>query len=1087
MNIKNTLNKNCILTKLACVILILTCHVFTISGQTASGLITVNRNPSYVENGDCTIMTYNGNFYLHLSKSPNVLVSSDMVRWSEPHQVFRTNNIWTPQGYETSLLGMDMKYYNGVFHMNWRQWGLHDMGHAISETPLGPYVEPDPSSCFVSGGLATNLFRDTDGQYYLYWTYTRRHKKHFLRGNENWSAPMADPSRWYADKQRLNLYVPQSPEEGLPSGHFWENIDGSCVIENPYVFHYRDSYYQAYSANHTSYNSYAVGIARIDDSRSPIDFSNADKLPDPVLERSIFPNESKENEVTNMGQTTIIRGPNGFRWWMMNKATAGNTKTWHTFIEPLYFFYKTPHTDGPVWTVTPGYHPWPYQPTFADFFENDQLKFWDYVWGNWSVKEGEAQPVDATSNVCKMVAKSTKGTHYLVEADLKIESPVDQEPAGISAYFKDDQNYFDVLINPAAMSGTCRYVLNGIAQVKEMPLPQDFNKTAYHTIRVERNGKKIRWWIDELELDNSKQIVDTEFDDEARVGLVTASRSAKYDRFIYTLGWDEWDDRIAGWGNSKGAAKQSGKWELKDGLTASPKGAVAEAFKGDMIPEYEFSAQVTIRGKPDDGGKAGIYGVYQDENNFLKGELDPQSGMFEISGKHEGVEINVQKIPLPNRWLITTSKDQPQAWNYTFNEPDSNWADQDYDDSGWNQGKAGFGFGDKPKANMQTTWNSDQIWLRKTFNLSHVPRALTRLWMYWDNDVTVFINGVKAFENEGKLDDIFPSFDDYISCELSDSARRTLHPGENVIAVKCTKTSENHFFDAGLFVPKYPETKGMQDYNIRVVKRRQKVIWFVNDLELAHVDVAYGPSQVGLCTNHTETVFNGMNLIGIGSQYGINPSVNFEWSDNFNDCLLGLDWLPQPVHATDPKIQLNDVATNITFFETNQRLQIQGYELGGNDSISWYMKGLRYNKPISGSRVVSLTFDGLMTRSNIDKNKGGAIGLRLWKDDDNWIEIRQTNGTSEDQMEVTKVSGGVSSTWNKLQSKTAGKLTINFNAETKQVSLEFDNQEIYKTPLSNFVENEYYALVTAYTKKNSSKDLNYVEVNVDDFVIQKKE
>ncbi len=644
-----------------------------------------------------------------------------------------------------------------------------------------------------------------------------------------------------------------------------------------------------------------------------------------------------------------------------------------------------------------------------------------------------------------------------------------------------------MLINPSKKSAHCHYTLNGISHVDEISLPEDFHKTAYHTIRVERNGKQFRWWIDELELDNSKQIVDTEFEDEGRVGLVTTDKSTKFDRFIYTLGWDEWDDRITGWGNSNKAARQSGKWEIKDGLTASPNGAVARSFKGDMIPEYEFSTQLTIKGKPGDVGKAGIYGVYNDEDNFLKGELDPQSGMFVISGKHEGVKLDVQEVPLPNRWLVNTSQDQAQIWNYTFDQPESNWNAWDYDDSKWKQGKAGFGFGDNTNGTIQTTWNTDQIWLRKTFSLTHVPQALTRLWMYWDDDAVVYINGVKAFENIGKLDDEFMSFDDYITCELNDSARRTLHIGENVIAIQCTRTSKNQFIDAGLFVPKYPETKGMTDYNIRVVKRKSKVIWFVNNLELVQVDVAFGASQVGLFADDTEAVFNGMNLIAIGSQYGNDPHVNAESSDNFDDCLLSLDWLPQSVHATNPKLQKHNIDLGIAFYETNQQLQIQGTGFGGNDSTLWFGQGLLYNKPLVGSREVSFTFDGLMTRSKIETNKGGAIGLRLMKDDNNWIEIRQTNGTIEDKMEVTTVSEGVTSTWNKLQSKTAGKLMINFNAETEQVSFEFDDQEIYKVLMPDLGENEYYVLVTVYTKGNSLQDLNYVEVNVDDFVTLEKE
>ncbi|HEY5219503.1 MAG TPA: sugar-binding domain-containing protein, partial [Gemmatimonadaceae bacterium] len=80
--------------------------------------------------------------------------------------------------------------------------------------------------------------------------------------------------------------------------------------------------------------------------------------------------------------------------------------------------------------------------------------------------------------------------------------------------------------------------------------------------------------------------------------------------------------------------------------------------------------------------------------------------------------------PLPTvRAVVPTSEDAPRTWRYTTTEPPAAWFNSDFDDGAWAQGEAGFGTKDTPGAVVRTTWNSSDIWIRRTFDLTSATLA----------------------------------------------------------------------------------------------------------------------------------------------------------------------------------------------------------------------------------------------------------------------------------------------------------------------------------------------------------------------------
>src|SRR5688572_13241259 len=99
--------------------------------------------------------------------------------------------------------------------------------------------------------------------------------------------------------------------------------------------------------------------------------------------------------------------------------------------------------------------------------------------------------------------------------------------------------------------------------------------------------------------------------------------------------------------------------------------------------------------------------------------------------------------------IIPTAQEQPIEWSYTTEKPDDNWSAADFDASSWKKAPAGFGTEGTPGAKVRTTWNTPQIWIRRTFDLPAGDLAEPHLMIHHDEDADVYINGEPAAKLTG--------------------------------------------------------------------------------------------------------------------------------------------------------------------------------------------------------------------------------------------------------------------------------------------------------------------------------------------------
>ncbi len=160
------------------------------------------------------------------------------------------------------------------------------------------------------------------------------------------------------------------------------------------------------------------------------------------------------------------------------------------------------------------------------------------------------------------------------------------------------------------------------------------------------------------------------------------------------------------------------------------------------------------------------------------------------------IKVLTGRLPasaLPQRIvLVATAENAPVPWRYTLEKPAGVWFQPGFDDAGWTPGAAPFGRDEPPIARKPNTpWTSSDVWLRREFELPPGRFSDVCLLLHYDEDATLYINGVLAVDAVG-YNAAYEPF------EIAAEARATLRPGKNTIAVHCHQTGGGQYFDVGI-------------------------------------------------------------------------------------------------------------------------------------------------------------------------------------------------------------------------------------------------------------------------------------------------
>lgn len=573
------------------------------------------------------------------------------------------------------------------------------------------------------------------------------------------------------------------------------------------------------------------------------------------------------------GQPNMVRGPNGFEWWLVYMANK-NADRRGQYINRIHFFNKKLSVDGITSARSPGYHPVPASPTFGDLFndegEGSLTQRWTLLNGNWEQRGGELHAAGAAAAI---EPRSRAAMHYRFEAGIRLDSAAGGSPgaafsadaggsagaagrAGIYAWRSDKNSWMRILLDRKGRRWTCELRKNGADTIFSHPLPEEFDYRAYHRLTVYKNGGDFRLYIDGLPAPGQSLIQighgSGELFAEGLPGLY-AEGPAAFDGIAYTIGWDEFDTEITAWvprGNKEAAVVRAPHWQVTAGGIGPPMrsagglaaGSPEEAvFKGDPMRSYEFSLQVSFTdpagnpaekaegevgagSRPGGGGtrgagsgplSAGIYPVYADRDNYLKAVFDQASRELVISGKAGGEPLEIRRLSLATVHPV--------------------YADMKYSD-----------FIEKHFTFDTPAWIS-------TLRFSKTPHERP------DTLIEDLYKKMDIFYRAGGR---WIRLDQYR--EVSSS-----HPGfdkisfdpvkANAVKLVNKQAQDPHFYTYKLWVGELFKNS----YNLRVSRLGDTVIFWVNGQELARVGGKFPPSRVGLTATGPAVRFNGITCFSL--------------------------------------------------------------------------------------------------------------------------------------------------------------------------------------------------------------------------------
>ena len=426
--------------------------------------------------GDPYIMKYRGYYYLYVSAGDRNIYcwrTKDLMEWSAPY-VCCTDET-TAVAYAPEVI-----YWNGRFYMCTSPRGG---GHYLltSDSPTGPFTHQ-----------TGNLGRDIDGSMFV-----------------------NDDGKWYF------YHANNGGIRGcLMPTHltFGDDVDLGCRIsgqwtEGPCVFKRNNIFYLIYTGNHVWTNGYRIDYAM--SSSGPLSGFRPQSEQNPILVDTETPTHKA------LGHGTAFVGPDLDTYFFCYHNLQDNKARRLLNFERIAWNGDKLMMTGPTdWEQD--------RPLVAenDYFERTEPG------DKWTTTEGSSWQTDAKEQTLSYAASDTAFAIFQTEAfadytaEFTMASPNPSQGGEIGAVFSyvDEANYCMAAINVA----TNKFEIITVAEGAELPrksfsLPADFDPACWHTIRIEKNGTRVRAYIDGMR--KSQFTLATE---AGRVGYACLNQTARF-------------------------------------------------------------------------------------------------------------------------------------------------------------------------------------------------------------------------------------------------------------------------------------------------------------------------------------------------------------------------------------------------------------------------------------------------------------------------------------------------------------------------------------------------------------------------------
>jgi hypothetical protein len=164
------------------------------------------------------------------------------------------------------------------------------------------------------------------------------------------------------------------------------------------------------------------------------------------------------------------------------------------------------------------------------------------------------------------------------------------------------------------------------------------------------------------------------------------------------------------------------------------------------------------------------------------------------TGKQQSLEGTISIDGIKYRFLgqdvqpylpLVTPTTAKSTFRYSTESTSGTWMESNFDDQSWKSAAAPFG---DDQSTSKTAWNTDDIYLRKDFDVKSMPTEKLFLKLNHDDNVVVFLNGKSIYEKTGWVHEYI-----YIPVD-----KQNLKVGRNVLAIHVKNTAGGRHIDADL-------------------------------------------------------------------------------------------------------------------------------------------------------------------------------------------------------------------------------------------------------------------------------------------------
>ncbi len=241
--------------------------------------------------------------------------------------------------------------------------------------------------------------------------------------------------------------------------------------------------------------------------------------------------------------------------------------------------------------------------------------------------------------------------------------------------------------------------------------------------------------------------------------------------------------------------------------------------------------------------------------------------------------------------ILSTSDTHRYTWRYnTSADVPRRWFDVGFDDSEWKTGMAAFA-ANLPVASAHlkgTDWNTSQIYMRRWFYLGDISREhidSLRFMTYHDDDITIYINGMKAASRTGCVFDFTP-------LDISQECKDALKPNSwNLIAVAGKQGGGQQIMDVGLAAFVSADFEYVENFD----NLSNPVSSEIPNTQFTPVTPKY---KIVSSPVPAEPVQSNKGSVAAGSFYHTADRSNVAWGDFDNDGVLELVYSGKNEHIS---------------------------------------------------------------------------------------------------------------------------------------------------------------------------------------------